>query len=416
MRPLGRALVAALGALIVTFGAPTVGAAGALAPAASSSASGSASGSEQPCQSDGQQVPATGAVFNDPLGSTQDQYRIIDLVNQNIAGASPGSIVRIATLDLKLTTTTDLLIRAAQCGVHVRVILPGRAWEGSQALRLREALGTDVTAGSYVSSCVNSCLTDGTKGVMHIKSYLFSETGGTSDVVIYSSSNLVDNQAVKKFNDAYQLVGNPDVYRAARRHFDKLRWDAPSRFRPVQDVGGYRLFFLPRPGGNFHTELLDATSCGGPRTATRIEFTASIWSRAGVARRLSALHDDGCDVRVVFARDKVTKRVMSILAERGVPTRVQSAAAGEAANHSKFVAIAGRHLGGYTRVVYSGALNVSTLSEHHSDNNMIRIEDAAAYRAYHQHFSKMWNASRPLVGADLRAAGRVRVSHSEARD
>lgn len=399
MGVLGRVLASALCGVLVGVGAPVSGAA-----------------AEDPCVTDLTHTPLAGPIFNDPKGSREDEYRIVDEINRNIIGAAPGSVVRIATLELGLPGTTDLLINAARCGVQVRVVLPGRVRKSPEAVRLRAALGSDVTADSYLTTCSHSCLTDRPKGVMHVKSYLFSETWGQKDVTMYSSANLVRSQAESVYNDAYQLVGDAAVHEASRKYFDKLRRDRTTKFRKVVSAGVHRLYFFPTRTGGFHNRILANTSCDSSQGPTRVELSASIWSRAGVARRLASLHDQGCDVRVQFNKDKVTPKVMRILLRRGVATQLQSKAAGEVANHSKYIAISGTHYGEETNAVYSGSLNITPLSEIRSDNHMMRIQDPDTTAAYHRQFEETWHESRPLTRSDVRDAEAVRVGRAEARD
>ena len=121
-------------------------------------------------------------------------------------------------------------------------------------------------------------------------------------------------------------------------------------------------------------------------------------------------------VRVLFHKDRVSRSVMRTLLDGGVPTRLQSREKGEDINHSKYVAITGRHFGAYRRVVYSGSLNVTAISEHRSDNNVIRVEKWSAARAYHEQFGITWARSRPLVRNELRSAPTGRVAGAEALD
>ena len=69
--------------------------------------------------------PVDGAVFNDPTGTPEDQFRIIDHVIQLIDNSPAGSFIRLATMTVN-SRTVDALISAHQRGVNVRIVLPAQ--------------------------------------------------------------------------------------------------------------------------------------------------------------------------------------------------------------------------------------------------------------------------------------------------
>src|SRR4051794_754571 len=100
--------------------------------------------------------PVAGAVFNDPTGTRDDEFRIIDHMNQLIDNSPPDSFIRLATMTLN-PLTADALISAHQRGVNVRVILPRQMIGKPSPLRVTAETGTDTRAGSYVFYCRNAC-------------------------------------------------------------------------------------------------------------------------------------------------------------------------------------------------------------------------------------------------------------------
>jgi hypothetical protein len=258
---------------------------------------------------------------------------------------------------------------------------------------------------------------------MHVKSYLFSRTGGRERVTMYSSSNLVPNHAERIYNDAYQTVGHPDVYRHSRVFFDLLRFDRGTDVPGRKKVAGHWLGWTPDPDtpkdNDYFSKLLDATDCRGQGGPTQVRVAASIWykSKLDAARKVAGLNRRGCDVQVLFNTDWVSPEVMDFLLDRGVPTRVQSLRRGEDANHSKFIAIKGSHYGKQVSTVYSGSLNLSTYSIRRSDNNMVRIVDNdTTFTAYRKRFERVWENSRRLTERDVSQAQNVRVRQAEAAD
>lgn len=369
------------------------------------------------CQHRGKtSTPTTGAIFNDPAGTVSEQFRIIQAVVHDINGTPRGEDIRIATLAIQARSVVDALTAANRCGVHVRVLVPGRAWDDNAVESLRKALGTDRSRNSWIARCDGSCTSDGDAGIMHVKSYLFSKVNGVHDVTVYSSGNLTQGQARTRWNDAYQLVGNADVYASATRFFDAMSHNARTSFRRVTKAEGYWQYYFPS-GRSFHLDLLDATRCHPASGVTTVDFVASIWKDTAVADKVADLHDAGCDIRVVVSLGKVERPVLHALRSRGVPTHVQSADDPGGSTHSKYVAIRGKHDGYVVRTVYCGSLNVSGFSSGTANNNMFRIvDDRTAYAAYDREFDRLWDASRPLSRADVRDAGRVDARSAEMQD
>jgi hypothetical protein len=368
------------------------------------------------CEARGtEHVPAAGPAFNDPTGSAADQHRILSAIVGNIAGAPPGSVIRIATMKIDIDEVLDTLVEAHDCGVGVRVLVPGKAWTQPGTLRLRAALGTEVDADSYIRSCRGSCTTAGSGGIMHVKSYLFSAVGDVRNVTMYSSSNLTQTQATRRWNDAYQIVANQAVHRSARRYFDKLALDQPTTFSAVDSSRGFRQYYFPSPS-SFHLDILERTRCWSDDGPTSIDFSISIWKQVSVAERLADLHDAGCRVRVLLSLDKIDRAVLRTLLRERVPTRVQSMSAGENATHSKYIAIRGRHGGETVSTVYCGSSSVSYFSTHRANNNMLRrVDDQVAHTAYRTHQTRLWRLSRPLTQADVESARILHPRSAEAQ-
>ena len=206
------------------------------------------------------------------------------------------------------------------------------------------------------------------------------------------------------------------MYSSAARFFDAMSQNDGASFPRLTKSHGYWQYYFPSQR-DFHLDVLGATKCNTSSGPTSIEFVASIWKEVSVADKLGALHDAGCDVHVVVSLEKIEQPVLHALRQGGVPTRVQSGADGDWATHSKYVAIDGMHDGYVVRTVYCGSLNVSGFSNGTANNNMFRIvDDDAAYDAYSGEFDRLWAASRPLEGADVRAAGKVDARSAEQQD
>ena len=360
--------------------------------------------------------PVTGAIFNNPTGKVADQYRILQTVVRNIEATPAGEEIRIATLAIAAKAVVEALTEADRCGVRVKVLVPGRAWEDNGVVALREALGTDTSRNSFITRCEGSCTTDGADGIMHVKSYLFSKVHRVGNVTMYSSSNLTRNQAATRWNDAYQVTRDRDVYSAAATFFDKLTKDKPIKFARLTKAAGYWQYNFPS-SQDFHLDLLDRTECKSAAGTTTIDFVASIWKQVAVAEKVADLYDAGCDIRVALNLERIEQRVLDLLLDRDVPTRVQPVDDPDGATHSKYIAIQGMHDGYVVSTVYCGSPNVSNFSVRTANNNMLRIvDDETAYAAYHGQFDRLWEAGRPLERADVEAAGKVDARSAEAQD
>lgn len=67
-------------------------------------------------------VAPSGGVFNNPYGSSSEQWKIMNRVKDAINNAPAGSVIRIAAYSITLPQMTDALIAAKNRGVNVRVV------------------------------------------------------------------------------------------------------------------------------------------------------------------------------------------------------------------------------------------------------------------------------------------------------
>jgi phosphatidylserine/phosphatidylglycerophosphate/cardiolipin synthase-like enzyme len=381
-----------------------------VAPAAQSAAG--------PCQDrgTGDYAPTTRAIFNDPTGKVAEQFRIQQTIVDNINATPPGEDIRISTLAINAKAVVNAITSAHACRVHVRMLVPASAWDDRTVLGLRQLLGEDVSANSFIAQCEGSCTTTGAEGLMHAKSYQFSKVGKVRHVTIYSSSNLTRHQATTRWQDAYQVTDEPAVYASAASYFDKLSRNTATRFARLTKTVGYWQYYFPSQQ-DLHLDLLDRTECQSSVGPTTVTFVAAIFKEVAVADRLGDLRDAGCDVRVVVVLEKAGRAVLQALYDRGVPTQFQSVDDPTGSTHSKYVAIRGLHDGYVVNTVYCGSTNVSDFSIHSANNNMLRIvDDEPAYDAYHRNFDRLWEVSRPLTQADIDAAERVDARAAEQQD
>ncbi|HEX2130720.1 MAG TPA: phospholipase D-like domain-containing protein, partial [Actinophytocola sp.] len=355
----------------------------------------------RPCRDAPTAPVRTGAVFNDPVGGdgTAIVRRICDLVHQ----APSGSRIRIAHFvvsgDAGLDFATEL-IAAHRRGVDVQIVLDGWQDTTPAAEALRAALGTDETRASWLHVCsrvspegnTSSCI--GTKG-QHNKFYLFSRTGGASDVVVQSSANFTDLNSRTYWNNAVTLVGNTRLYRAYDAYFEDLAAERATddyyRTTTTGMRGGMvRSYFFPRAEGDHVLEILDQVGCRG---GTTIRIGMSEWDtyRIAIARRLVELSGQGCSVSIVHGlMDPEVRDTLS--ADPSIQLRelsVSDALPGRI--HSKYFLVDGEFDGERdARWVFTGSPNWNHTSLRRNDEAMIQTNVRSVYDAYEANFAHMF--------------------------
>lgn len=357
--------------------------------------------------------PVAGAVFNDPTGTRDDQFRIIDHVNQLIDNSPPDSFIRLATMTLN-PLTADALILAHQRGVNVRVILPAQMIGKPSPSRVTAETGTNTSAGSYVFYCRNSCYRDGSQGVHHSKLFLFSQVGTTPNVIGTSSGNLDNYMAQHRYNDEYTVVDDAEGYRAGVANFDLMLADSyHNAAAPTVTNKGITYHFFPRRRANLFGAIMNNVRCRGATGGTgingrtAIRMATSLWdrSRLDVARQVVDLRKRGCNIQVLAQSYNIDRGILTMFRAAKVRFRFANTPRTALGNHSKYVAISGNFKGRTNATsVYAGSLNLTAADNSSCDNNMIRITDASAHDAYRANFAGMWDKSAPATLAQIKDA------------
>ena len=220
--------------------------------------------------------PVAGAVFNDPTGTPEEQFRIIDHVTQLIDNSPAGSSIRLATMTVG-SRTADALIRAHQRGVNVRVILPAQMLGKPSPSRVTAETGTNIRSSSYVFYCRNACYRDSSQGVHHNKLFLFSQVGTTPNVISTSSGNLDNYMAERRYNDAYTVVDDAAGYRAGVAYFDLMLTDSyHNAAAPTTTGKGVTYHFFPRRRANLFGAIMNNVRCHGATGGTGINGRTAI--------------------------------------------------------------------------------------------------------------------------------------------
>ena len=453
MRRMPRAILLGLVPALVAAGLTTTSVS--TAPAAQAQAVTAAPAATSTARAVGQPpsayAPPVGNYFAYPNRGKKAKLAIRNRVLSSIRGTwggprtnigtplSSNGTIRIVTWTFNDWAIARALVAARARGVSVQVMAAKAANKHNRPWKyLRKHFGGTLarpghpaTANtvSFARQCRGSCRGPG--GTAHAKYFLFDKVGRGQQrhITFQTSMNLTKfgytsqwNQAtVMKFKSVYDdYLGVFKQARLARRTASPYH---------VRTVGPKALdYFFPRPGARAAEDpvmqtlrLVRCTGAGYGGTAnhrTRIRIIQyAMYGDRGVwiAKRLRALWNAGCDVRMIYS--VITRPVLQILRNgsgRGpIPLRqsVTKNGAGEIVkyNHSKWMTITG-HWGSLTSawVTFNGSANWS-LAAFGNDEQMQRIRDVSQTRPYLAAFATTWNqkTSKKPPHARLSASGRA---------
>ncbi|MFI8827602.1 phospholipase D-like domain-containing protein [Streptomyces sp. NPDC053431] len=359
----------------------------------------------------------TTATFNDPSGDATAQDRIRAHVVDLIGRAPAGSTITAGLYTFTDDSVTDALGTAKSRGVNVRVIVDHTSvtMTGGEYDRLAARLGTDRTQGSWVFACPagRGCIGsrqlpgDADGAINHNKFWLFSSTGGASDVVVQTSANMTGVQRTDLFNNAVTVVDS-GLYGIYQDYFaDLLSYGSTtagvSHYYKTPASGPYKAYFFPRKeasGTTYDNDastdtvklILDNVGCAG---GTQIRMAANLFTRDEVASKLVALKNAGCSV--ILAHDgypgSMSSGVESIISGK-LTQRVQcyedrGTGVAKAGLHSKYLLVEGTYDGVAGRkLVWTGSHNYTYPALRANDETLLKIDNGALYdqfKANHQY-------------------------------
>ncbi|GAA2425049.1 phospholipase D-like domain-containing protein [Streptomyces macrosporus] len=351
---------------------------------------------------------ATGAVFNDPRGTTAEKNAVKNHIIGAINATESGRTIRAALYALTDQDYADALIAAHDRGIQVRVVLDSTYADRPAAQSVRAALGGDTSGGSWVRVCTagRACIADAPADVNpinHNKFFTFSRIGSAGeaeDVVIQTSANQTSLNVEKYWNNAYTVVGNTDLYSAYVAYFNDLAaMQKDGDYFRQGKVGAAKYYFFPQATGDLVVDVLDNVTCTGNTSVgsdshkTVIRVGAFALHRDAVARKLRALADQDCWVEVVYA-DSNDVGIM-----QGHP-RLKLYRLNTADGylvHSKYLTIEGNYAGHPdTKWTFTGSHNLDHSSLRENDEALLRLEGAAPHDAYRRNFLDMRAAATPV--------------------
>lgn len=426
LRPLAAGLVAAVATALVL----------ALAPALAGPSSPLAAPVARAVEGKPSYKVQEGPTFNTAIGDQASRRAILDKILQTIRHTSPKGTIKIMTWNFMNPGAVDALIQRAQRGTTVRVLMDANNndedTDNPPFRRLKAGLAAtngkneDGATRSYARMCQGSCRGKG--GSAHTKMFLFDKVGLSRDVLIQGSANLTTAAASNQWNEVYTYVGRDKIYDFAEEIFDQMWKDQPTKnaYRAFEG-DRYSLYFSPYYGKYFDKDpvqaAMDQVRCFGAvdagnengRTIVRSAPDVIRGKRGNIAaRRLKALWDGGCDVRVAYTvMGREAKRILSGQGGRGpVPMRhlVQDFDGdGDFDNyfHLKVLTINGRLGNDPTAyVTFNGSANTSDAASR-SDEQIGKLVGRKNTLAYQRFIDRWFENPPPNVNPRSSAAARM---------
>lgn len=371
--------------------------------------------------------PRTGVIFNNPDGTAAQRQNILDYVGRSVDSAPRGSVIRIAVYSFFDQVLADQLVAAYRRGVLVRLLIDGHV-SSPQIEQLRAALGHDLRSTSFLTSCQYGCMSSDPVSVMHAKVYLFSTAGRARQVTMIGSGNPNRIGQDNGWNNHYTVVGDPALYRSSLRYFNDMVQDRTvANYYRTTASGPYKLYFFPRAGSGARADtmynVLKGVRCTGVavgrgtggRTVVRVAMFLWTARRLAIAQRLWQLHDQGCDVQVVYPSNTVEPRVTATLLKKSLrygQLPVYDALRDrdgdgfwESYVHSKYVLVDGAYnSNAAATAVWAGSANFGGTGLRAGNEVTLKISGRAATAAYEANFAQIRAISRRVTAVPVATA------------
>lgn len=380
------------------------------------------------------------AVFNDPVGTAEAQNAVFLQLAGLIERVPAGQDIELTIYQFHATAAgapkiADALVAAHDRGVNVRVIVdhisvPTPSAPNPPYTELKNALGSDDTASSYLVNCMDQ-FPDGplrgcigtrqyqwsagstpTHAYNHNKFALFSQvklaSGTVSDVVYQASSNIGPWDSQNAYNNALTYT-DPRTYGYYHDYFDDLRdyrhsADGNNDYYTDSGTGTeFRVFFFPRherPGTSFTDKysdtvynILRGVSCthtnpDGSKHQTLIRMAMWALDRTAVAQELNALANAGCWVDIVYSNvSSGASKALNASAHLQVTKCDYTSDAGQRIRtHDKYFLINGGIGGDPGAHLWTGSPNIAWGELRQADEAMVRVLDQGIHDEYLHNF------------------------------
>ncbi|GAA1716581.1 hypothetical protein GCM10009745_76370 [Kribbella yunnanensis] len=364
-------------------------------------------------------------VDNDPNGSTSERYRIRDYLVNLIKGAELDSKITIASYRFDDYEVAKALIDKIKTKrVTVEVIVDAAHGDTTSYREVKKA--ADESRLSWIKYCPRGTPSDGNKAtacigdhIMHNKFYLFSKTGGKSNVVVQTSSNLSGPSGPNMWNTAFTAMGDDGkwLYDKYQEYFfdlnsERRRDDQYQHFiddhGPVSNAK-YKMYVSPRKESSStvtFANILKNVKCDGNTSGgtddghrTIVRVAAAQIAKGGgaaVAAELWRLDNEGCYVDIVGSKISQAKDGPLRGGLLRAPTgkfhgpEVRDFSNNQCGTHEKNILIDGHYAGNPNqKVVFTGSHNLNRKSPWHNDDVILRITDADVHEKFKEHFFKV---------------------------
>ena len=336
-----------------------------------------------------------GAIFNNPTVAAE-QYKIRDHIRSLIQGTPAGATIRVTIYHFTNTSVSDDLIAAKNRGVSVKVVVDRSHGGQAPVTALKSALGENRGAASWVHVCTDAaCIGTKNTPIMHNKFFLFSSTGGASNVVVQASANLTTDNATKYWNNAVTLVGNANLYNGFAGYFDDLAYQRHTNdYYTTVSSGNAKAYYFPRAGTGPSTDTIynaldenvtcqGNTSVGTETGRTIIRIGMWTFGREEIAQKLRELANQKCWVEVIYTEMYPAVRAALANHDRIVLYHVPD----PWVIHSKYMLIEGTYAGQKdTKWVFTGSHNYTTSALRENDETLLRIKSAAIHDQFRANF------------------------------
>lgn len=368
-------------------------------------------------------TPRAGVVFNNAAGNKAAERRI-QTVLDNAISAVPGcpkgkegcQTITMAMYLFSQKSTADRLIAAHKRGVNVHFLIDNGA-VGHELNRLRKTFGTSKARRSYVVKCNRgACMSDYPYATIHVKYYLFSQSGTAKNVSIISSANPHRVNIYNSFNNTHTIPNNPVIYNRLMSYFNDMTKNKQNHSYgngKNTTSGKYTVYIYPqRPARVQYLDVLNTVKCrtaanmgSKGRTVVRMSMWGFTNPRMDVAKKLWSLQNAGCKVDVTLNRGRASRTIMRQLTKTTKYGKMVVEDAWKDKNrndyaeqytHHKAMIINGYVQGKNQRVVWTGSQNLTSNGSLYNDDMVLRVADSGTYFAYSKNFSYIQKKSKRL--------------------
>jgi phosphatidylserine/phosphatidylglycerophosphate/cardiolipin synthase-like enzyme len=373
-------------------------------------------------------MPAAGATFNNPLGSRSDQTVLMRQIIEAVNNVPKGSIIRIVAYSFDYDDMANALINAHdKNGAQVRLLIDSHT-ETAQIRRLRSALGTGTSDGSYLRTCKYSCMAN-KSSFIHSKLYMFSRTGDATRVVMNSSANPAETGVSRSWNNTYTTVGDKTIYDANVDNFNDMLPDKTNTnyYHTVENLP-LKEYFFPRAGSTKNSDtlynILNDVGCSKTGATSTVRLTTYFWTSARLylAQKLSAMKRAGCTIQVIYpdgpgSQDTIYSQITSELRSGAIDTWNTRPRAGLYV-HNKVILIDGTYQGvGGQKLVYTTSQNLTLTSLRESNEVMLRIPNVQpAYNQYVANFEQIKSQSEQIIGSAAKTTAKTTAGVESASE